>query len=67
MECTLNFVVESEKADLLSSIVQQFHGVLHRTAYCQDRLIAVFLMECPYCIDSAKPKWTEAESAKQSI
>lgn len=56
MECTLNFVVESEKADLLSSIVQQFHGVLHRTAYCQDRLIAVFLMECPYCIDSAKPK-----------
>lgn len=60
-------MVDSEKADLLSSIIQQIHDMLHRTAYCQDRLIPVFLMECPYYIDSAKPKWTAGKSAKLSI
>lgn len=67
MECAQNFMVESKKADILGSIVQQIHNVLHRTAYCQDRLIPVFLMECPYYMDSAKPKWTESKSAKLSI
>lgn len=49
-------MVESEKADPLSSIVQQIYNVLYRTAYCQGRLIPDLLIEDPYFIDSAKPK-----------
>lgn len=60
-------MVESEKADPLSSIVQQIYNVLYRTAYCQGRLIPDLLIEDPYFIDSAKPKWTEGKSAKLSI